>query len=399
MNQPYKNIRVLIIDDDFLSISYLENKLRQLAIKSIYKANDGLEGLELIRKKKKEIDLILLDINMPNMDGIELLRHLAAEKFLGGIIIISCEEDGIISMVKGLSEIHQLNCLGTLQKVNHFKELDSIIQPFIHKQVKLKKSQTKHLKAEEIIQGLAKGEFINFYQPKISMHSGQIMGCETLVRWQHPKLGLITPNDFIPTLIKANLTLELTKLIITQSMQDFANHLSANPNFSLSMNISVQDLNWLDLPVYIAERASYFAIDPKQLIFELTETEFFNNARSALEILAKIRLAGFNLAIDDFGIGFSNLEKLKLIKFDEIKIDRSFVHHAHLNPTAQAILKSCCFLGKSLGMVITAEGVENSEDKDNLLEFDIDQAQGSFYSKALPFDSFIEFYSNFRDDL
>jgi EAL domain-containing protein (putative c-di-GMP-specific phosphodiesterase class I)/FixJ family two-component response regulator len=398
MTKHYKNISVLIIDDDLISIKLLENKLNKLNINNIYSANNGIEGLELIQKRDKQIDIIFLDINMPEMDGIELLRHLVNQHFMGGIIIISGEEDGIISMVKGLSEVHQLNCLGTLQKAKHFKDLEAIIKIFINQYVKPNKNKIRSLKPEEILRGIQKGELVNFYQPKISLRSEQIIGCETLVRWQHPKLGLIPPNDFIPILINSNQSLALTKVIISQSLRELSNLLAINPVFTLSMNITMQDLNWLDLPIYVAEQAAEFNIDPKQVIFELTETELLNNLTSALEILAKLRLSGFNLSIDDFGTGFSNLEKLKLIKFDEIKIDRIFVHNAHLNPTAQAILKSCCLLGKSLDMVITAEGVETSEDKENLLALDVDQVQGYYFCKPLPLKSFIEYYEKHSKD-
>ncbi|MBA3537075.1 MAG: EAL domain-containing response regulator [Tatlockia sp.] len=392
MNQRYENITVLIIDDDLISIKLLESRLNKLNINNIYSAKNGVEGLELLQKKEVQIDIIFLDINMPEMDGIELLRHLVNQHFMGGIIIISGEEDGIISMVKGLSEVHQLNCLGTLQKAKHFNDLEEIIKISINQLVKPNKNKIHGLKPEEILRGIQKGELINFYQPKISLRSEQIIGCETLVRWQHPTLGLIPPNDFIPILINSNQSLALTKVIISQSMRELSSLLAINPAFTLAMNITMQDLNWLDLPIYVAEQAKVFDIEPKQVIFELTETELLNNLTSALEILAKLRLSGFNLSIDDFGTGFSNLEKLQLIKFDEIKIDRIFVHNAHLNPTAQAILKSCCLLGKSLDMVITAEGVETREDKENLIALDVDRVQGYYYSKPLPLNSFIDYY-------
>ncbi len=392
MNKPYKKLNVLIIDDDLISTKLLEIKLNQLKISTIFTAKNGLDGLNLIRKKEKSIDIIFLDINMPEMDGIEFLRHLVNEDYRGGLIIISGEEEGIVSMVQGLSALHQLNCLGTLPKTTLFKELTTLIHAYFNQIVRPQNNKIGGLKVEDILRGIKEGELVNFYQPKYSLESGKIIGCESLVRWQHPKLGLIPPNDFIPLLEESNQSLALTKVIISQSMGEIAELLIKNSAFALSLNISVQDLNWLELPLYFAEQAKINGIKPKQIIIEITETELLNNLTSAIEILAKLRLYGFKLSIDDFGTGFSNLDKLKLIKFDEIKIDKAFVHNAHLNSTAQAILKSCCQLAKSLNLVITAEGVESKEDRENCQALEINQVQGYFYSKPLPLKRFMEFY-------
>lgn len=383
-------ITALVVDDNLFSTKVFATYLKRIQIRHVFIAHNGLEALTILRHPHRTIHLILLDINMPEMDGIEFLRHLVSLDFHGGIIITSGVDDGIISMVRGLSQAHQLNCIGSIKKPAAFNELKAIIERYIQKKdLSVRSTLGAKITLNDIEKGITEGAFVNYYQPKISIHTEEIIGCEALMRWPHPCLGLIYPDTFMPVLTKANKNLSLTKTLIAQAMRDLTLMNTIKPHLKLSMNITIQDINWLNLPDYLSEQAQIHAIHPNQIILELTETELLENVTRSLETLARLRLHGFHLSIDDFGTGFSNLEKLQLISFDEIKIDRMFVHNAHLNPTTQAILSASCLLGKKLGMLITAEGAENEQDKKNLLALGVDFIQGYYYSKPIPLQAFL----------
>lgn len=219
------------------------------------------------------------------------------------------------------------------------------------------------------------------FQPKVNMHSGCITGAEALVRWTHPRRGLVPPHDFIALAEKTGMINLLTLHMLDVSMKTCSAWREAGLRIPVAVNLSVKDL--LDqmlvrkVEILLASRA----MEPNMLEFEITETALMGDPVRALEILTALSDMGIRLHIDDFGTGYSSLGYLKRLPVNAVKIDRSFVHDMTDNPDAAIIVRSTIELAHNLGLKVIAEGVETQATWEQLARYDCDEAQGYLISK------------------
>ena len=240
-----------------------------------------------------------------------------------------------------------------------------------------------------------KNEFILLYQPKISIYSRKMVSIESLVRWNSKKLGYVYPSSFISIAEETNMIISLGEWILKKACSDFQklielgfelNHISINISL-----IQLQDENFFSILNNVIEETK---IDPKKIELEITESFIATDSKKALEILSKIRKKGISLAIDDFGTGYSSLSYLKKLPITRLKIDKSFVDDIPNSQESIAIAKAIISLAKSFGIAITAEGVENKEQLDFLINENCDEIQGYYFSKPLNKEDFIDFINN-----
>ena len=233
---------------------------------------------------------------------------------------------------------------------------------------------------EDLRAGIGRQEFLPFYQPILACETGELLGFESLARWQHPKLGLLSPSLFIPIAEELGLVDELCMALLAQVCRDarvWPGHLT------LSINISPVQLTDPTLSRRLLQQLLAGGIAPGRLIVELTESRRVNDLEAAREALIALRSVGIKLALDDFGAGFTNLRYLNELPFDRIKIDRSFISTLD-GFTGRVIVRSIISLAQSLNMVVTAEGVETQEQADLLCGMGCDQGQGFLFGRAMP---------------
>lgn len=238
--------------------------------------------------------------------------------------------------------------------------------------------------ADRVRAAIANGELINYYQPKVAVGSGAVVGVETLVRWRHPVDGLVFPDQFIGVAEAHGLIDDLTRVVLAAALAQARAWHDAGLALRVAVNLSMDNLVALGFADFVAAQAAGAGVAPAEIVLEVTESQLMADLRAPLEILTRLRLKRFRLSIDDFGTGHSSLTQLRDLPFDELKIDRGFVHRAHADPTLRAIFESNLSLARQLNIEVVAEGVEDQADWDFLRQAGCDLAQGYFIARPMP---------------
>lgn len=238
---------------------------------------------------------------------------------------------------------------------------------------------------EEMRQGLANDEFEPFFQPQIDLSTGKLEGAEALVRWRHPEHGIISPYFFTGVMEEGGLIDDLTWSMIAKSVRQSRRWAESSPplHLMISVNLSVKSLNDLSVADRITRIVQDEGADPSGFILEVTESAAVTHVGETLETLARLRMRGFGLSIDDYGTGYSSMQQLARIAFTELKVDQSFVMSAFDVEANRVILESSLDMARRLKVRSVAEGVETRAHWDLLLSLGCDIAQGYFISPPL----------------
>ena len=231
-----------------------------------------------------------------------------------------------------------------------------------------------------------------FYQPKISIASGQVTGLEGLVRWFHPTAGIILPDEFVPLAERSGLIKPLSMWVLGQAPKQWKRLHDLGFDLSMAVNLSVRDLFDPQMPDFVGQILANYQMPCDRLILEITESAMMEDPQQARSTLIALSQMGVRLSIDDFGTGYSSLAYLKNLPVDEIKIDKSFVMDMESDTDDQTIVKSTVNLGHTLGLKVTAEGVTSSRSWEMLKELGCDFAQGFYMSKPIPDDQVITWF-------
>lgn len=250
----------------------------------------------------------------------------------------------------------------------------------------------------DLRRGIARDELVLHYQPKVDTVSGHICGVEVLVRWQHPELGLLQPKDFIGLAEESGLIVPLTRWVLQQACRQNAGWRAAGlPDIRMAVNLSAREFEAAHLHAELVEVLRETAMPPSLLELEITESMMMQNAAQGVETLARLKVLGIHVALDDFGVGYSSLSHLKHLPVDVLKIDRSFLIGVPGAVAEEAIAKAIVAMAKSLGMQVVAEGVETAEQLAFLRAHGCDEAQGFYFSPPLPAEEFVALLQENRD--
>jgi EAL domain-containing protein (putative c-di-GMP-specific phosphodiesterase class I) len=231
----------------------------------------------------------------------------------------------------------------------------------------------------------------------VEVKTGVLVGVEALVRWRHPKDGLVAPIQFVSVAESNGLIHKLTRFVFSTAMSQSAVWRAGGLSIGMSVNVSVDALSSLDFADFASEQAQRAGIPPKDVIIELTESCLMKDLRVPLDVLIRLHLMQFELSVDDFGTGYSSLSQLQDIPFSELKIDRAFVHRATVDQTVRTMYGTCLGLAKQLKMSSVAEGVEDQRDWDFVRSSECDIAQGYFVGRPMPPESILPWAVKWRD--
>jgi diguanylate cyclase (GGDEF)-like protein/PAS domain S-box-containing protein len=239
---------------------------------------------------------------------------------------------------------------------------------------------------------LDKAEFSLYYQPKLRVNPLSVVGCEALIRWNHPEHGFVPPDVFIPVAEEIGMILPLGEWIINEATQQVASWRQKGLfEFGMAINLSPAQFKDEKLAKKIQNRMKLSALEPGMLEFEITETILMDNIQATSEGLVALKKLGVTLAIDDFGTGYSSLSYLKSFDIDTLKIDKSFIDDIHVDSDNAEIVSAVMSLSHNLGLTVVAEGVETEEQQNLLADLGCDVYQGYLFSKPLPADEFFEY--------
>jgi EAL domain-containing protein (putative c-di-GMP-specific phosphodiesterase class I)/AmiR/NasT family two-component response regulator len=387
---------VLVLDDEPYMRKLLVQSLTNVGFRNVHACEDGQAALRFVDGALNRPALILCDLNMPGMDGVELIRRLVEHGYTGSLILVSGEDERTLQSAGKLVQAHHIEVLGSLHKPVSLQMLSSLIAGWSPTSHAAKAVQRKPYPAERLSQAIAHGELVNYYQPKVHMTTGDVEGLETLVRWRHPQDGLVFPDQFIGVAEAHGLIDALTQAVLVQALSDVAAWTRMGLTLRVAVNVSMDNLHVLEFPDIVTKHAQAAGVLPQSIVLEVTESRLAHDLRAPLEILMRLRLRRFGLSIDDFGTGHSSLTQLRDMPFEELKIDQSFVHGAHSHETNRALFFASLRLAKELGMKSVAEGVEDQSDWDFLRQTGCDLAQGYFIARPMPADQLPDWISRWK---
>jgi EAL domain-containing protein (putative c-di-GMP-specific phosphodiesterase class I)/FixJ family two-component response regulator len=380
---------VLIVDDSAVQRLHAARLCRELGVTRLDEASNGQEALAVLEVLTPPPDLLIIDLEMPTMDGAELLENLARRKVGIPIIVASSRESALLNSIQDMGGAVGLHIVSALKKPLRIDTLrGALSQLDMVKTRQQRQPQLLPIDVAGLKTALEAGEIIVHYQPKVDIATGNVCGLEALARWQHPTLGLVPPDQFIALAEQGNLIHELTMQVMNQALFQIAVWNMYGLDLSIAINLSPQLLNRSELLEEIADLQKTHEVPTDHIVLEVTETSLVRELGVALGVLTRLRLRGFGLSLDDYGTGFSSMQQLARIPFTELKIDRSFVHGAHERESLQVILRSALQLANELGLTTVAEGIETIEDWQLLKEHGCDVGQGWLIAKPMSAEEF-----------
>jgi EAL domain-containing protein (putative c-di-GMP-specific phosphodiesterase class I)/FixJ family two-component response regulator len=375
--------QIMLVDDDPGILALSSRVLEKIGYRKPVTFSSGQLALEHLETNQVTIDIIMCDLNMPEMNGVEFLRHISDIDYNGGIILASGEDERILETAKDLAKARKLNVLGYISKPLKKEALKLLLLKYSQQDIKISNPFEDAINEEELRSGIDGDELVMAYQPKVNLVTDQIEGVEALARWNHPARGLLSPNAFIPLAEHCNLIHELTISAYRKSLSHLKILMESGYSLKMSTNISVNSFVKEGFADFLIKTAEEYNIDPSLIILEITESEIMENSLDCHEVLMHLRMKNFGLSIDDFGTGHSSMAQLKSIPFTELKIDRSFVDGACEDNASRSIIESSVDLAKKLKMKTVAEGVETKEEMALVKALGCDQVQGYFVAKPM----------------
>ncbi|MDR3689272.1 MAG: EAL domain-containing response regulator [Fimbriimonas sp.] len=380
--------RVLILDDEEAVGKSIARLAEHLLLESRSETN-AEAFLKAVDQWKPTH--IILDLVMPGMDGVQVLQRLADMNCTARIAISSGIGGRVLNAAYRSAAEHGLDIACVLPKPFTASEL----KEFLHNSHVVASgradrrrmdSKAQVTTLEDLLSAIREQQLSLVYQPKIDCRTKDLMGFEALVRWQHPTRGNVMPDQFIPLAERHGLIGAITDQVVEMGLRWFSG-LPNSTDLSLSVNISAKTMGDMGFVDKLLSSCHEARVSANNLILEITETAAMDDQLLALDLFTRLRMKGFHVSIDDFGIGNSSLALLARLPFSEIKVDKSFAMSATRSEESRAIIKSTVDLSHSLDLTVVTEGVEDSATLEFLNDIGCDLAQGYFIARPMPGDA------------
>lgn len=392
------NLNFLVVEDQGFQRWATCQLLENLGARVVFEAADGREALRILQHSEEKIDIIISDLDMPGMDGLEFMRHVAETGATVSVIIASALDPALIGSVETMTAAYGINVLGAIRKPITAQALESAIRlyaaPYLN--VARAKAVEPTFTIGEIVDGLDKHEFEPYFQPKIEFSTGAIKGVEALARWRHPEHGIVPTSAFIKPLEESGHIDNLTLAMLEMAAVSCRTWRKGGLDATVSVNLSLKSLSDVMLADRLTELVLAQDLDPHHMVLEVTESAATTQLGGALENLSRLRMKGFGLSIDDYGTGYSSMQQLSRIAFTELKIDQSFVKNASRQKASQVILESSIEMARRLNIIAVAEGVETQAEWDLLKSLGCDLCQGYLIAAPMETGAFFRWAKNWK---
>ncbi|WP_083370286.1 EAL domain-containing response regulator [Chromobacterium sphagni] len=382
----------MVVEDSASHRMLAVGLLQELGFSMVHQAENGLDAIAQLNALDL-VDLVVTDLNMPGMDGVKLLESIAAS-FKGKVrfvAVMSGVPRDVLDTVQGVVDASELELLAVFPKPLTLADVKRVLDdcdPDWHMAGAV--ISNLNLSREEVALALGLGQLVPYFQPKVSIGDGSLRGMEALVRWEHPQFGVLQPPMFVHHLEQGELALRFFYQFLRQICSELNRFLALQPDLHASINLPVPLLNDPNLVDEMTSIVQSCGLSCHCIVVEVTETSLMSNLAASLGTLARLRLNGFGLAMDDYGTGYSSMKQLSRSPFTELKIDREFVHDASSSPKKLAILTAAIAMCQRLHLLSVAEGVENEEDWKQLFALGCDVAQGYYHSRPLSAEAFLQ---------
>jgi len=383
---PRRQPGLLLVDDDPFMLGMQTRMLRSMGYTMIGTAASADAALMLLGERRAAVDVVICDLNMPDVDGLEFLCRVGDSDFRGNVILLSGEGPRIIHAVRKLLTTRPLSILGALEKPAGREALRLLLdrwQPVVSPAAVAPQPTYTAADLEAAQQA---EQWVLHYQPKVDLRTGALVGTEALVRWKHPLHGLVYPDRFIALAEECGAIDALTDWVMRAALAQLALWHQGGLQTHMAVNVSIENLRAPDFARKVGALVRHSGVSPQDLTLEVTESRVMGMSTAPLESLVRLRMQRFGLSIDDFGTGHSSLAQLRDVPFTELKIDRGFVHGARQNQLIRPILEGSLGIAQRLGLQTVAEGVETEDDWALLREIGYGCAQGYLIGRPMPGD-------------
>ncbi|MCP5083238.1 MAG: EAL domain-containing protein [Alphaproteobacteria bacterium] len=381
---------ILVVDDDPMMRGILASYFTCEHNADVVVTENGLRALTVLTENPKKFELILCDLNMPEMDGVQFLRHINELGYDGQLAVVSGEDTSVLNVTRDIASFYSFDLIGILSKPLDTQKLAQLAAAALPSAPRPKCTKQFQPTPQKLQDAIAQRHIVPYYQPKIDIRTGKVTGAEALARWIDPELGIIQPAQFIDAAQATGQMRALSGSLLRQAINTCAQWHTSGLPLKVAINLTPDIFEWLEFPDELAARVDAVGLDRSAVTLEITESSFLKQNTTVMEVLARLRIQGFDLAIDDFGTGFSNIEQLRKFPFSQLKIDQSFVRNAAKDRFARASVEASVHLGRELNMRIVAEGVEDRNDWEFVAECGVDEVQGFYVAKPMPEEEFFE---------
>ena len=373
--------RLLIVDDDqeiqSILVEFLGCFYDCVAVNS---AEAALAALAT-----QPFDLIMTDIAMGRMSGLEMVRQILIQ-VPGSVIIMISGQRNIESAIQAM----RAGAFDYITKPFELGEVAAVTRRALEQRKRFESAGAPARSDEsskELSAAISNHEFVVHYQPQVEIQTGEIVGVEALVRWQHPTRGLLLPADFIPLAERNGAILQLGESVLRAACTQARRwHDLGLSNFRVAVNVSPRQLRQELLAETVASLLQETGLRASSLEIEITESLFMHDDGIGIQTLTELRNMGVLISIDDFGTGYSSLSYLKRLPIDSIKLDASFVKDATTDPDDAALVIAIIALAHNLRLRVIAEGIETEEQLNLLRSLRCDEGQGYFFGRPVAED-------------
>lgn len=384
-----KSTRFLVVDDHPIQCMWARQLFEDAGVDHVDTTLDARQALTMLRNQA--YDLVLVDLHMPEMDGVQFIDALTGLGRIPLLAIVSSCSRRLMNSVSLMAEEKGLSVLGTFPKpleLGHIREICEFIATHQTTAARVHTEHTSVFEQPELELAISRRELKARFQPRKCLSSGTIVGAEALVRWHNPQLGLLMPVAFLPSITRHGLDRDLLFLMLEDAIHAHKHWHAQGHQIIVSVNLPTALLDDPALPDQLHQMTCEAGLAASNICFELLENQRPVSPGHYYMGACRLRLKGFGLAQDDFGMGYSSMYSLISTPFTEMKIDRYFVNGAAADKSRSAALFAAVQLGRQLGLEVIAEGVESLQDLEFLRMIGCDSAQGYLISAALELDAF-----------
>lgn len=386
---------ILLIDDDATQIAILRAYLASMKLEGVVDASDASQALKWFEPENgADIKLVFTDLGMPNMDGFEFLKHLAKIEFTGDVIIISGHENILLESAASLGKMYGLSIKGQIRKPLTKQALDRLFHDLNKPMTAQAPTRESGYSKSDLEAAITSGQILPFYQPKVDLLNGRVVGAEALARWQREDGRLVSPADFIPLAQNCGLIRDISIRIIDAVLEDIATNREDWADKKIAINLPPEMIRDTHLPDLLDQRLAAHDISSKTICLEITESGVLDFDPISIEVLSRLRIKGYDISIDDFGTGAANIANLKVFPYSEMKIDQSFINNVLTDAFSAETVRTSISLARQLGIRIIAEGIENEDVLQYVKAKGIDQAQGFLFSRPVPVQAMNEMFKS-----
>jgi EAL domain-containing protein (putative c-di-GMP-specific phosphodiesterase class I) len=363
----------------------ISGKMRsQPDCQEIFTVADWVQALAMI-EHEGPVDITLCDLRFEGVNNLELLQSVGRSGLMGAIIICSPLPAEVLRAVRQIVSPLGMVLLGDFNESSPLRPLQALLEKQKNESLAVPVSPpvAALVNEDDVRQAFSRRQLQTFFQPKFNLLTGEVYSIEALARWHHPVKGVIPPSVFIPVIEQSGLLDELLFMQLEQGLSIQRQALAQGFSLNLAFNLQVSQLANAHLIPRIRLVLDVHDLPGSGLTFELTETGLLEVPPASLERLTRLRMMGCGLSIDDFGAGFSSLQRLCQLPFNEIKLDAGFVRGVMHEPRCRAVITSTLALGEALGMAVVVEGIETEEQRRVLQDLGCTQGQGYWCARPM----------------